>query len=77
MVIQKSLLVYLVFASPSDVEVLSPLDELDGHLKNAVIQGNEVGGPITVTAMAEDIVGAPIDTSAVTGPQFGAGFQNT
>ena len=38
------------------VEVLSPASGVfDGQLESAQIQGNEVGGPITVTAMAQDI----------------------
>ncbi|UTZ38753.1 hypothetical protein HB763_19300 [Vibrio campbellii] len=58
--------------SPLDVEVLSPAPgELDGHLENAVIRGNEVGGPITVKATAVDIAGTPIEGTSevtVTGP---------
>ncbi|UTZ38757.1 hypothetical protein HB763_19320 [Vibrio campbellii] len=58
--------------SPLDVEVLSPAPgELDGHLENAVIRGNEVGGPITVKATAVDITGTPIEGTSevtVTGP---------
>ncbi|TQP67536.1 hypothetical protein FLL86_17790 [Vibrio cholerae] len=63
----------------SYVEVLSPaLGELDGHLESAQVQGNEIGGPITVTAMAEDISGSPIEGMSavtVTGPNLVPGSE--